>query len=307
MVPVNNPPDKWLTNLTSKELPQNVSNVLALRQKFNVKQDNKSVNTAQIIANVEPEIQKLGSEAKTELRLKLANIITNFKQMRTRYSTKERFLKEQLQETKTYLKDNDDILVVNADKGNTTVIITKEEYHQKMMSHLNDRTTYEVLNKDPTESIERKVNALLTKWENNQCITPERAKWLRSYTSVNPKIYLQIKHHKEGNPGRPIVSFVNAPTYNLSKMYSSIIKNVVGKTNKTVKNSREFKTKISRARLPKNYELASLDATSLFTNVSKELTLKAVNKKWNKINKCTNTPKDEFVEGLSLVLDNCCF
>lgn len=38
-----------------------------------------------------------------------------------------------------------------------------------------------------------------------------------------------------------------------------------GKTNRTVGNSTEFKRKISRARLPKSYELLQLDATSVFT------------------------------------------
>lgn len=74
-----------------------------------------------------------------------------------------------------------------------------------------------------------------------------------------------------------------------------------------MKNSREFKKKVSKARLPKGYELISLDATSLFTNVSKELTLMAINKKWTKIRKFTHLPKEQFIEGLSVVLDNCCF
>lgn len=49
-----------------------------------------------------------------------------------------------------------------------------------MMTHLNDRTTCEVLQKDPTTSIERKVKGLLTDWENSGHISPEYAKAKRS-------------------------------------------------------------------------------------------------------------------------------
>lgn len=169
------------------------------------------------------------------------------------------------------------------------------------------KKTYQTMKKDPTASIERKVNALFTKWQNDGLITEEKAKYMRSYTSVCPKIYLQIKTHKEGNPGSPVVSFINAPTYKLSKMFGDILKNVVGKSHRTVRNSREFKRKISKIRLPKEYEMISLDATSLFTNVSKELTVAAINTKWKQISKFTTLPKDEFISGIAMVMDNCCF
>ncbi|XP_037028790.1 uncharacterized protein LOC119069023 [Bradysia coprophila] len=306
-VPTCNRQQNWLKNLSHKQLPPSVSNILSLGQKFNIKPNNQHINSAQIIASLEPEIQKLNANDKTELRQKVANIITNFKHARTKRTTKEQVLLQQMQEAKAFLKENEDILVVNADKGNETVVLSKEQYHSKMMAHLTDANTYLVLNKDPTASIERNVNALLTKWQNEDIMTDEKAKYMRSYTSVCPKIYLQIKTHKEGNPGRPVVSFIDAPTYKLSKMFADILKNVVGKTHRTVRNSREFKRRISKIRLPKGFEMISLDATSLFTNVSKELTIMAINTKWKNISKFTNLPKDEFINGITLIMDNCCF
>lgn len=59
--------------------------------------------------------------------------------------------------------------------------------------------------------------------------------------------------------------------------------------------------------MPKGYKMISLDAKSLFTNISKELTINAINKQWRKISKFTSLPKDEFIEGLKMVMDNCCF
>ena len=52
---------------------------------------------------------------------------------------------------------------MNADKGNSTVIINKEDYDEKIMNHLNDTTTYEKLTQDPSITLQRKVNTELMK------------------------------------------------------------------------------------------------------------------------------------------------
>ncbi|XP_037034378.1 uncharacterized protein LOC119073176 [Bradysia coprophila] len=65
--------------------------------------------------------------------------------------------------------------------------------------------------------------------------------------------------------------------------------------------------KIRRVRLPPNYVLISLDVISLFTNIPKELVISPVNKRWTKIKKITNLPKDEFIVGSTMVLEECCF
>ena len=53
-----------------------------------------------------------------------------------------------------------DIKILPADKGNATVIMTNELYHQKMLEHL-ESETYSILKKDPTESLSRKLDAIL--------------------------------------------------------------------------------------------------------------------------------------------------
>lgn len=57
------------------------------------------------------------------------------------------------------------------------------------------------------------------------------AKWMRTYNNVCAKMFGLVEVHRAGYPIRPIVSTINSPTYQLSKMYSKILKNVVGKTN----------------------------------------------------------------------------
>ena len=62
----------------------------------------------------------------------------------------------------TALKDNTHHTILPADKGNATVILNTTDYKQKITSLLED-SAYKKLNKDPTDSIERKTTKLLKK------------------------------------------------------------------------------------------------------------------------------------------------
>ena len=48
------------------------------------------------------------------------------------------------------LKKDPDRLVLSADKGNCVVVMDKQQYHDKALSLLNDKSTYAVLNSDPS-------------------------------------------------------------------------------------------------------------------------------------------------------------
>jgi hypothetical protein len=60
------------------------------------------------------------------------------------------------------LKDNTEILIIHADKGNCTVVLNESTYKEKISSLL-ESEVYEILLKDPTFQIQRKMWKLLTK------------------------------------------------------------------------------------------------------------------------------------------------
>lgn len=299
--------DRWVVNLTDTILPLNVKMILSLGEKFNLPTNNSRIDVKQIIANYEPKLQDLGTNDRVELRNKICNAVTNFKKAPNRHSTIDEIIKANIVSTKQFLHQHPELLVLNADKSNVTVVMNKSEYNDKMMTLLNDRATYTILERDISNQIQFQCNALITKWEDHQFITTNEAKWMRTYNSVCAKIYGLVKVHKAGYPIRPIVSSIKAPTYQLSKMYSRILKNVVGKTYRSIKNSFELAKKLRRVRLPKNHVLISLDVVSLFTKIPSELIYAAIHKKWNTIKKFTSLPKEEFLEGLKIVIENCCF
>ena len=51
--------------------------------------------------------------------------------------------------------------MLSADKGNCVVVRDKQQYHNKALSLLNDKSTYAILNSDPICKTQRKLNKML--------------------------------------------------------------------------------------------------------------------------------------------------
>jgi len=89
-------------------------------------------------------------------------------------------------------------------------------------------------------------------------------KHLNRYDSVAPKFYGLPKIHKAGNPFRPVISFVRAPTYSLSQFLASILKNL-GNYDMNVRSSQKFREMVWDMELDHDCIMVSFDAISLFT------------------------------------------
>lgn len=54
-----------------------------------------------------------------------------------------------------YLRNDGDIFILPADKGQATVVVGHSEYDEKMLHLLVDDHTYKILKRDPTPVLER--------------------------------------------------------------------------------------------------------------------------------------------------------
>ncbi len=50
-----------------------------------------------------------------------------------------------------FIKDHPEIIITNADKCNKTVIMSKQEYNDKLQNMLNDSKTYKIQKSDQTK------------------------------------------------------------------------------------------------------------------------------------------------------------
>ena len=136
---------------------------------------------------------------------------------------------------------------------------------------LEDRSTYRIVTKDPTPSLERKMNSTLLSLHRDDQLPKHLYNQLRSTAGLTPRLYGLPKIHKNGTPLRPIVSFINSPTYNLSKHLASLLSPLVGHSSSAVKNSCDLASFVSSVVLSDDEVLVSFDVVSLFTKIPTEL------------------------------------
>ena len=151
---------------------------------------------------------------------------------------------------------------MKADKGNFFVVLDSSDYNNKMNALLNDRNTYELVSKSPFRRIERELNNRLSTLKNRQKICDSTYR-IRSIDAIPPAIRGSIKHHKEGNPLRPIVSAIGSALYT-SKFLTNILSPLQNANGFSVLNSSKFADEISNINIQDDEIMLSFDVVSLF-------------------------------------------
>ena len=248
--------DKWVMYLSSKELSALERSGLEKGLKFAIAP--RKIPTAEIVAAVEESISQLNDDRRHLVRAEVSSILRRAK-------PPPKNIQKDVFNALIALKKDPDRLVLSADKGNCVVVMDKQQYHYKALSLLNDKSTYAVLNSDPTSKTQRKLDKMLLDLKKADKISDSTYKMLYSSDGVCSRIYGLPKIHKPGIPLRPIVSFVNSATYAISGYLARILSPVVGNTDYTVKNSCEFADFIRDKTLNAREELVSIDVVSFFT------------------------------------------
>ena len=123
----------WVMNLSNCSLTPMQNQVLAMGLNYSVVP--KDVPKRQIIASAEKTIRKLPAHRASLVRSKLIQTIGSYGRVTPNLSTEEKIaIKE--------LRSNKDIVILKADKGNSTVIMNSEDYNAKISQLLDDDTTY---------------------------------------------------------------------------------------------------------------------------------------------------------------------
>lgn len=123
-----------------------------------------------VLKNFESNSYKIADERLNELRSLLANSLHEFLRTNKRLNFVDKHIVSQVFRCKTFLRDNNNIFVTNADKGQVTVIMDKNSYIEQMTNTLNDPLTYKKLKKDPIKKITSKLNDLVKSWRNGGII-----------------------------------------------------------------------------------------------------------------------------------------
>ena len=302
--------DTFLYNYTNITLPLEVKKILCAGPKFTLPYNSSEIPIPNIIKDLEHCInaQTIDDEAKSDLRSVCVNSITNFVS-RVEHSnlTRSNHIIKDFILTRDFLKSHPELLIMCSDKGNSTVVMYKDEYISGMNELLTDRLTYTTLASDPTVKYQNQANKLIKQLVSEGYIDDMSSKRLIKHNTVSPKLYGLRKTHKPGISLRPVVSCINSPSYDLATFVHQILAQVTTTFQFNIKNSFEFVEFIKRVTLPPNCLLVSLDVTSLFTNIPRDLVLSIIKKKWRFISAYTSLSQDLFCKLINFLFDSSYF
>ena len=247
-------PNRHVVNLSDTEL--NLSSRTVLEKGLNFAIAPKKISIEDIICSIKESIKHLPENEAEEVRQNCARTLRRAKLPKPNITNEEyKALKE--------LRKNDQIVILKADKGGATIILNKEDYVNKMKSHLDLSGCYKKLNKNPLSCITREVAETIKR----PYIDDDIKKKLLTSDPLIPRIYGLPNIHKSGIPLRPLVDTIGSPSYRLPKFLANKLKPLVGNTRSFIKDSPFFIEKIKNRHFDENDLLLSLDVVSLFAMI----------------------------------------
>jgi len=299
--------EKWFTNLSSKPIPNNVQFLIQLGDNFSLPTSNKEKITKEIIKSVECNIKKFPKTMHNNIRNRSISIINKLTSFSPHKNSIDGYLMTLKKHTQHFLRDNDNIILTRADKGNITVALDRNNYINKINEMLSDNNTYMKVKKDPTKRIIDNLRRILTAWKNSEYISISTHKTLISSDGLLPRAYGLPKVHKENCPFRIIVSSVDSPLYALATFLQKTMSNSIPLPQSHIGNSFELVEKLKNIHIEDKFSLISLDVISLFTNIPIDSAINSITDRWDFISTSCNIPKDEFLRAVRFVLESTYF
>ncbi|MGL4482280.1 MAG: hypothetical protein ACRCTW_07105, partial [Lactococcus garvieae] len=248
-----------VTNLSSKPLNTDEFSLLQKGLNFNIQR--KPITSEFLIPKVEPALSKLSPETADIVRFRIANILQ-------RQRPESSNLNKSELKALTQLKNDQTIHITRADKGNTTVILDKDEYNKKAIEHLRNGP-YKEMTGQNSLAILNKFTARINSYLRTIKEKLGQSVWFHLHPKSNrpARFYGLPKIHKDGIPLRPIIDFTTNPAYRLAKFLNPIIKPLQNNMVSNIKDSFDFVTKLNHFMLADYETFVSFDITSLYTSV----------------------------------------
>ena len=187
------------------------------------------------------------------------------------------------------IKNNENIIIKEADKGSTVVIMNKDYYQKKISEMLKDENNYKSLDNNIDQKILSKIKRFcqthdktLTKKEKDfltkfNCKTSNfyglpkihKSKEIKNAIKTQNKEYIEIANPRDLK-FRPIIAGPANPTHRISNLVDLLLQPFMRITNSYVKDSTHFLNQLPNHIEP-DTQLATFDVTNLYSNIPHEL------------------------------------
>lgn len=213
-------------------------------------------------------------------------------------------------ELKFFLKE-DSIIIKKADKGNSIVIMDKNDYKFEVYRQLNDTQYYKPLEQPIYKETAIKINEILQNMLEEGFLTNKQVTYLQGKTPARPRLfYLLPKIHKPKSEwtipnkipkGRPIISDCGSESYEIAEYLEYYLTPISTLHPSYIKDTPDFLDKLTKIKITEPSFLFTMDVANLYTNIDTTLGLKAVATKLKKY-PADNRPDQYILKLLKLSL-----
>lgn len=222
----------------------------------------------------------------SKIRSNIEEFISNYqaKEHHKYDTTTKEYFHKALEVTKAFFKSHPDLIATQSDKSRASIIMDKDTYINKVENLLKDKDTYCPLTTTSTRAYMKMNQLLLERMAKHKLINKnELANAVRD--EIKPaNLYGLIKNHKTGNPIRPIVNTRNSMGYLAAEKATEILTKARDTGEKyNVLNSRQACEIIRHKKIMPDEQLYSFDIISMFTNITAERAITAVEKRQKKL------------------------
>lgn len=268
-----------IINLSSSTFNEKEITLLEKGLKHKIKP--KQSQNKEIIINLEANLQFMPYNQAEKIREECKKVFEQTNPQKHIYNKTEHNLIKNLK--------SKEVFYTKPDKSNGIVIFDKNDYMQRMETHINEGKYKEIKDgrwkdKNPLLTMQTQVKntikSLQLKYNTN-----EYQKLILPNPKL-PEIYGLLKTHKTTQDMRPIISGINSPTSSIAKWLVKQYKMLNYNQGMAVKNSIELINHIKNNKLKNDEILISFDVKSLYPSVPIEETIQYIE---NKL-KANNTP-----------------
>ncbi|KAM9296679.1 breast cancer type 1 susceptibility protein [Gastrophryne carolinensis] len=199
------------------------------------------------------------------------------------------------------LEENPALVIRNADKGGSIVVLDRDTYISEAERQLSDTETYTQLRGDPTQTFIHELDLVFEEGMAVGMFSTNLVEKMKIEYPVIPIFHHLPKIHKPERPprGRPIVAGIGGLHERLGQWLDSVLQPIVKMLPGYIKDTREVLKAIHQLRWPKDGMWISMDVSSLYSCIPHQKAIQATD---FMLRKYTSLEEDK-IQFLCLILD----
>ncbi|XP_046468040.1 uncharacterized protein [Neodiprion pinetum] len=146
------------------------------------------IPTNKLISDFESKISFISSDSRNTAHQDFTNTIKKFINTPSPLHADKNIL-HKMKETKIFQNNNQALLFLKADKGNTTVVMNKQMYEDKILQQLSNNNSYKVVRYDLTCTLQQEVKKLTTDWSKSILISDQLRRQIAKTNCLPPRAY----------------------------------------------------------------------------------------------------------------------